>query len=71
MTDEDRAARIGAALRCARLGAGWTQERLAEALGVDQRTVSAYEAGRAAIAAWRLAHAAELLGAPISLDTPP
>jgi len=38
--------RWGAAIAARRKARGWSQAQLAEAVGVDQRTISAYEVGR-------------------------
>ena len=56
---------IGARLRRSRGEQGWSQERLAEALGVDTMTVSRIETGRRSLSAAAAVHAAEALGVPV------
>jgi transcriptional regulator with XRE-family HTH domain len=55
---------LGRALREQRLERGWTQEQLAEWLGVDRTTIVRMEAGRHPALA-RLADALSLLGADL------
>jgi transcriptional regulator with XRE-family HTH domain len=52
---------IGAQLRRARLGNGWSQRRLERASGVDQTTISRLENGR--LASLRLVRIAALMQA--------
>lgn len=55
---------LGKALREQRLERGWTQEQLAEWLGVDRTTIVRMEAGRQPALA-RFADALSLLGADV------
>jgi transcriptional regulator with XRE-family HTH domain len=48
-----------------RLMIGWTQEKLAEALGLTFQQVQKYEKGTSRMGASRLQHIAEVLQAPI------
>ena len=43
---DERLRRFGASVRARRRGLGWSQERLAEAAGLDQTYVSGIETGR-------------------------
>jgi transcriptional regulator with XRE-family HTH domain len=65
---EDKSVRcaIGARLRDARIGQGWSQERLAEALDLDAVTVSRIETGYRSLTAGCAVRAAEVLGVPVT-----
>ena len=52
---------IGARIRDARQDRGWTQERLAEAVGVSRSAVAQWETGRAGQLTGHLARIAEVL----------
>jgi transcriptional regulator with XRE-family HTH domain len=47
-------ARFGEVIRAARERKGWSQDRLAEVLGVDQSLISHYERGKS-LPGWQLA----------------
>jgi transcriptional regulator with XRE-family HTH domain len=53
--------RVGARIRARRTHFGFTNQRLADALGIDLRTYDAYEAGVEQVPAWVLTELAELL----------
>lgn len=52
---------IGARIRDARQGKGWTQERLAESVGVSRSAVAQWETGRAGQLTSHLSRIAEVL----------
>lgn len=66
---EDEAIRraIGGRLRDARSAKGWSQERLAEVLGLEAVTVSRLETGRRSLTAGAAVRAAEALGINVAV----
>lgn len=65
--EEERISReIGARVRGARTAKGWSQEKLAESLGLDAVTVSRMETGRRSIAAATAVQIASSLGVSVS-----
>ncbi|ASL44685.1 hypothetical protein bAD24_I14465 [Burkholderia sp. AD24] len=64
--DTDLAKRIGAAIAHFRKAAGYTQVRVADALGLEKETVSRIENGVIAPTIFRLAQFAHLFQCPIS-----
>jgi transcriptional regulator with XRE-family HTH domain len=59
-------AHVGRRVRMARLGAGWSQERLAKALQISFQQVQKYEKGANRIGASRLSDIAAVLNVPIA-----
>lgn len=57
--------RIGAAIADQRLRKGLTQEQVAEAIGVEQETISRFERGATLPPLGRLIDLADLLGVPL------
>ena len=55
---------VGQRIRQGRERAGWTQEKLAEAMGVSRQAVSKWEADRARPTAEKLARLSEALDLP-------
>ena len=53
---------IGARIRTAREGRGWTQDQLAEAVGVSRSAVAQWETGRAGQVTTNLTRVASVLG---------
>jgi transcriptional regulator with XRE-family HTH domain len=67
MTDgSDFEARLGAAIREARLDAGYTQEEIARALGVTPATIARYELGIRRLSVGTLLQIAAALEMPLS-----
>lgn len=62
----DLARRIGAAIGQRRKAAGFTQARVADAIGVEKETISRIENGAIAPSIFRLAQFAELFRCPVS-----
>lgn len=62
---KELARRVGRAIAARRLERGFTQEQVAELLGVDQETVSRFERGAVLPPLARLAELAEVLDVPI------
>lgn len=58
--------RLGGQIRAARRGRGWTQESLAEALGLTFQQVQKYETGANRVSATRLQEIACLLNLPFT-----
>ena len=56
---------IGQMLKVARVKRGWSQQALAERMGVNRQTVAAIESGRASTAVGTVFEAAVLLGIPL------
>lgn len=72
MPREHELAERGARIRRLRLAKGWKQDRLAEASGLDQGTISAYENGRRDMTpanARKLAHALDVSSEAILFGT--
>jgi len=67
LEDEAVRAAVGGRLRDVRVEKGWSQERLAEALGLDSMTISRIETGRRSLTAGAAIRAAEALGVPIAV----
>jgi transcriptional regulator with XRE-family HTH domain len=59
---------LGRAIAGARHRRGWTQERLAEELGIERSYVSQLEAGEATLALERSLRALRRLGAHVSVN---
>jgi transcriptional regulator with XRE-family HTH domain len=59
-------AHVGLRIRAARLAAGLSQERLANALGVTFQQVQKYEKGVNRVGAGRLSDSARILSVPVS-----
>lgn len=57
---------VGLRIRTARLAKGWSQERLAEHLGITFQQVQKYEKGKNRVGAGRLSDTAGFLSVPIS-----
>lgn len=71
MTDEaDFAIKLGAAMRDARLDAGYTQEELARALHVSPATIARYELGIRRVSVSTLLQIAHTLRQPLSQLVP-
>lgn len=70
MDDADFDARLGSALREARLDAGYTQEELAGVLRVKAATIARYELGIRRISVGALLRIAAALGQPLSALVP-
>ncbi len=67
LDEEERIRReIGVRVRGARAAKGWSQEKLAESLGLDAVTVSRMETGRRSIAAATALRISAALGVPIT-----
>ncbi len=64
---EALARRVGTAIARERKAAGYTQSRVADAIGVEKETVSRFENGVIAPTIFRLTQLAELFGCPISV----
>jgi transcriptional regulator with XRE-family HTH domain len=58
---------LSLALTCLRVGQGWSQKKLARALGIPRNLLSDYERGRKAVSRERLESAAAVLGLPPTL----
>ncbi|MFT4434180.1 helix-turn-helix domain-containing protein [Caballeronia sp. 15715] len=63
---KDLTRRVGAAIAARRKAAGFTQTRVADAIGLEKETVSRIETGVIAPTLWRLNQLAELFGCPLS-----
>ncbi len=63
---EGEAMTLGGRIKERRIGAGMSQEKLAELLGVSRQAVTKWEAGRSAPSSDNLFRLAEVLGCPVS-----
>lgn len=61
-TNNDLRKRVGERVRGARLARGWSQEKLAESIGVSVESVSRYECGKLALSLEGLERVAAHLG---------
>lgn len=66
-TDAPIRHRVASRVRQARLARGWSQERLAEAMGVSVESVSRYECGKLALSLEMIALVSDRLGVPIEM----
>lgn len=64
-TNHEIRQRVARRVRQARLSKGWSQEQLAEALGVSVETVSRYEGGKLALSVEMLDRAAGVCGVTV------
>lgn len=64
-TNTELRKRVAQHVRRARLARGWSQEQLAEALGVSVESVSRYETSKLALSLEMLALVSDRLGTPI------
>ena len=62
---------LGSRIRQQRMQHGWSQEKLAELMGVSRQAVTKWETGRSAPTADKLYELAQLFGTTVDLLMPP